>query len=48
LATIARRKGMMTPPDGVENQIGAVRAAGVSQADIDKMTKRNPAKLLGL
>ena len=26
----------------------AVRAAGVSQADIDKMMKRNPARLLGL
>jgi predicted metal-dependent phosphotriesterase family hydrolase len=25
-----------------------VRAAGVSQADIDKMMKRNPARLLGM
>jgi predicted metal-dependent phosphotriesterase family hydrolase len=28
--------------------VAAVRAAGVSQADIDKMMKRNPARLLGL
>ena len=38
----------MTPPDGVENEIAAVKAAGVSQADIDTMMKKNPAKLLGL
>jgi predicted metal-dependent phosphotriesterase family hydrolase len=39
---------MMMPPDGIENAIAALRAAGISQADIDKMMKRNPAKLLGL
>ena len=38
----------MTPPDGVENAMGALRAAGISQGDIDKMMKRNPARLLGL
>jgi len=48
LSTDLGQQGMMTPPDGVENQIAAVKAAGVSQADIDKMMKKNPAKLLGL
>jgi hypothetical protein len=48
LSTDLGQQGMMTPPDGIENQIAAVRAAGVSQADIDKMMKRNPAQLLGL
>lgn len=42
------QQGMMTPPDGIENAIGALRGAGVSQADLDKMMKRNPARLLGL
>lgn len=48
LSTGLGQRGMMTPPDGIENQIAAVRAAGVLQAAIDKMTKRNPAQLLGL
>jgi hypothetical protein len=48
LSTDLGQQGMMTPPDGVENEIAAVKAAGVSQADIDKMMKKNPAKLLGL
>jgi hypothetical protein len=48
LSTDLGQQGMMTPPDGIENQVAAVRAAGVSQADIDKMMKRNPARLLGL
>lgn len=48
LSTDLGQQGMMTPPDGIENQVAEVRAAGVSQADIDKMMKRNPARLLGL
>ena len=48
LSTDLGQQGMMTPPDGIENAIGALRAAGVSQGDIDKMMKRNPARLLGL
>jgi len=48
LSTDLGQQGMMTPPDGIENQVAAVRAAGVSQADIDTMMKKNPAKLLGL
>jgi hypothetical protein len=48
LSTDLGQQGMMTPPDGIENAIGALRAAGVSQEDIDKMMKKNPARLLGL
>jgi peptidyl-tRNA hydrolase len=48
LSTDLGQQGMMMPPDGIENAIGALRAAGISQEDIDKMMKRNPAKLLGL
>ena len=48
LSTDLGQQGMMTPPDGIENQVAAVRAAGVAQSDIDKMMKRNPARLLGL
>jgi hypothetical protein len=48
LSTDLGQQGMMMPPDGVENAIGALKAAGVSQENIDKMMKRNPAKLLGL
>jgi predicted metal-dependent phosphotriesterase family hydrolase len=39
---------MMMPPDGIENAVAALKTAGVSQGDIDKMMKRNPARLLGL
>ena len=38
----------MTNADGLENMIGAMKAAGVSDADIDKMMRKNPARLLGL
>lgn len=48
LSTDLGQQGMMTPPDGVENAVQALRAAGISQADIDKMMKTNPARLLGL
>jgi hypothetical protein len=48
ISTDLGQQGMMMPPDGVENAIQAMRAAGISQADIDKMMKRNPARLLGL
>lgn len=48
LSTDLGQQGMMMPPDGIENAVAALRAAGVSQADLDKMMKRNPARLLGL
>ena len=42
------QQGMMTNANGLENMIGAMKAAGVSDADIDKMMRKNPARLLGL
>lgn len=48
LSTDLGQQGMMTPPNGIENEIAAVLAADVSQGDIDKMMKRNPAILLGM
>ena len=35
-------------PDGLESFFQALRAAGISAADIDLMAKTNPAKALGL
>ena len=48
LSTDLGQQGNMTHPDGVENMIAAVKAAGVSEADIDLMVRKNPAQLLGL
>ena len=48
LSTDLGQQGMMTHPDGIENMIAAVKAAGVSDADIDQMLRKNPAQLLGL
>jgi hypothetical protein len=39
---------MMTHPDGMEDMISGLLKEGVSQADIDLMVKKNPARLLGL
>jgi len=38
----------MTHPDGLEVAIAAMKKEGLSDADIDTMMRRNPAKLLGL
>lgn len=48
LSTDLGQQGMMTPPDGIENTIAALKGAGIAQGDIDKMMKSNPARLLGL
>jgi len=48
LSTDLGQQGMMTHPDGIENMIAAVKAAGVSDADIDLMLRKNPAQLLGV
>lgn len=48
LSTDLGQQGMMTPPDGIENAIAALKGAGIAQGDIDKMMKSNPARLLGL
>lgn len=38
----------MVHPDGIEAAIGAMRREGISDADIDVMMRKNPARLLGL
>jgi hypothetical protein len=38
----------MTHPDGLETAIGAMKREGISDADIDIMMRKNPARLLGL
>ena len=38
----------MTHPDGLEVAIAAMKREGISDADIDVMMRKNPAKLLGL
>jgi hypothetical protein len=38
----------MTHPDGIEAAIAAMRREGISDADIDVMMRKNPARLLGL
>jgi hypothetical protein len=38
----------ITHPDGLEVAIGAMKREGISDADIDTMMRKNPAKLLGL
>jgi hypothetical protein len=48
LSTDLGQQGNMTHPDGMENMIAAMKGAGVSDADIDLMIRKNPAKLLGL
>jgi microsomal dipeptidase-like Zn-dependent dipeptidase len=46
LSTDLGQRGNMTHPDGIEMMIEEVRAAGVSDADIDLMLRKNPAQLL--
>jgi hypothetical protein len=38
----------MTHPDGIEAAIAAMKREGISDADIDLMMRKNPARLLGL
>jgi hypothetical protein len=40
--------GNMVHPDGLEAAIAAMKREGISDADIDIMMRRNPARLLGL
>ena len=42
------QSGNMTHPDGLEAAIAAMKREGISDADIDVMMRRNPARLLGL
>lgn len=38
----------MTHPDGMEAAVAAMKKEGISDADIDMMIRKNPARLLGL
>jgi hypothetical protein len=38
----------MVHPDGIESAIAAMKKEGISDADIDTMMRKNPARLLGL
>jgi len=42
------QSGNMTHPDGLEVAIGEMKREGVTDADIDIMMRKNPARLLGL
>ena len=42
------QSGNPTHPDGYAKMVAGLKAEGVSQADLDLMMKKNPAKLLGL
>jgi len=42
------QSGNMVHPDGLEAAVAALKKEGVSDADIDTMLRKNPARLLGL
>jgi hypothetical protein len=42
------QKGNALPPDGYAAFLQAMRARGFSEADLNRMSKENPARLLGL
>ena len=48
VSTDLGQAGNMTHPDGVEAAIAAMKKEGISDADIDMMMRKNPARLLGL
>jgi hypothetical protein len=48
LSTDMGQVGLPSPTEGLASFITELRALGFSQADLDKMAKENPAKLLGL
>lgn len=48
ISTDLGQSNNMVHPDGIEAAIGALKKEGVSDADIDTMMRKNPARLLGL
>jgi len=48
LASDLGQKGNALPPDGLADVITPLRARGMTGAALDAITKRNPARLLGL
>ena len=48
ISTDLGQSGNMVHPDGVEAAIAAMKKEGISEADIDTMMRKNPARLLGM
>ena len=48
VSTDLGQKGNPLPPDGLAAIVAALRSRGFSQQETDRMTKQNPARLLGL
>jgi len=48
LSTDMGQIGLAPPPDGMSAYIAELKAQGISQNDLDRMSKENPARLLGL
>ena len=48
LSTDLGQRGNELPVDGFAAFIAAMRARGITAQEIDVMTRRNPARLLGL
>jgi len=40
--------GFAPPPNGIAAYIAELRVQGFTQRELDRMTKENPARLLGL
>ena len=48
LSTDLGQVGFPPPPEGLATYIQELRAQGITQRELDRMTKENPARLLGL
>ena len=48
VSTDLGQSGNMVHPDGIEAAIAAMKREGLSEADIDMLMRKNPARLLGL
>jgi hypothetical protein len=48
LSTDLGQVGFPRPPEGLAAYIAQLRAQGITQRELDRMTKENPARLLGL
>jgi len=48
LSTDMGQVGFPPPPEGMASYIAELRAQGFTQRELDRMTKENPARLLGL
>ena len=48
VSTDLGQKGNALPPDGFAAIVAALRSRGLTEQELDRMTKQNPARLLGL